>query len=241
MPRTLVLAFALVPTAVVGAQVRTIDQGSFTVTMNNQRIGREDFSIVEDASTGSSTYLARATVEYRDRGLRLQPSMTANAAGASTRYEIGIRGGAIQRWTGTIDRNRVSALIHTDRGQSAKEFVVSVGAMVLDDDVFHQYFFVAKRAGEGTVPVIVPQRNAHTSVTVARQGSERIELGMSQIEAHKLVVSEQSGPTREVWVDGQGRVLKVAIPSRGIVATRDEVPPGGGGVGIGAGARMRGR
>ncbi|MGQ0640789.1 MAG: hypothetical protein ACT4P6_08490 [Gemmatimonadaceae bacterium] len=227
MSRTLVLALALAPSALAGAQVRTIDRGSFTITMNNQRVGREDFSIVEDASTGRTSYLARATVEYRDRGLRLQPRMTANAAGASSEYEIAIRGGPVQRWSGTIDRNRVSALIQTDRGQAAKEFVVSVGAMVLDDDVFHQYFFLAKRAGEGTIPVIVPQRNIHTSVTVARQGSERVEIGMSQVEAQKLVVSEQSGTTREVWIDAQGRVLKVAIPSRGIVATRDEVPAGG--------------
>ncbi|MGH7713626.1 MAG: DUF6134 family protein, partial [Gemmatimonadaceae bacterium] len=82
-------------------------------------------------------------------------------------------------------------------------------------------------AGEGSIHVIVPQRNTQTTVTVARQGTERIEVGMSQVEAQKLVVSERSGAVREVWTDAQGRVLKVAIPSRGIVATRDEVPAGG--------------
>jgi hypothetical protein len=217
----------LVPAAWADAQRRTVDQGSFTITRNNQRIGREDFSIVEDASAGQSSFLAQATVEYRDRGLRLQPALTANAAGASTQYEIAVRGGPIQKWSGTIDRNRVSAFVATDRGQSAKEFVVSVGALVLDDDVFHQYYFVAKRAGAGPVQVIVPQRNTQTTVTVTTQGTERIELGMSQTDAQKLVISESSGGTREVWVDTQGRVLKVAIPSRGIVATRDELPASG--------------
>jgi hypothetical protein len=219
----------LVPAALAGAQIRTLDQGSFTVTMNNQRIGREDFSIVEDASAGRASILARATVEYRERGLRLQPLLTANAAGASVQYELVVRGGPIQKWSGTIDRNRVSAFVSTERGQSAKEFVVAVGALVLDDDVFHQYYFLVKRAGEGAgpIPIIVPQRNMQTTVTVTRQGSERIELGMSQVEAQKVVVSESSGATREVWVDAQGRILKVAIPSRGIVAARDEVPSGG--------------
>lgn len=228
MLRRLFAALAiLAPPGLAGAQIRTIDQGSFTITMNNQRIGREDFSIVEDASAGRATFLARATVEFRERGMRLQPTLTANAAGASTQYEIVIRGGPIQKWTGTIDRNRVSAFVATDRGQAAKEFVVSVGAMVLDDDVFHQYHFLAKRAGEGPIPVIVPQRSAQSTVTVTKQGSERVELGMSEVEAQKLVASEASGSTREIWVDAQGRVLKVAIPSRGIVATRDEAPPRG--------------
>lgn len=220
------LALLLIPSALVGAQVRTIDQGSFTITMNNQRIGREDFTIVEDASTQNPQILARATVEYRDRGLRLQPILKANANGVSTEYEITVRGGPIQKWTGTIDRNRVRSFVSSDRGQAAKEFVVSVGAMVLDDNVYHQYYFIAKRAGEGSIPVIVPQRNTQSTVTVARQGTERIDIGTTPVEAQKLSVSESGGQTREVWVDAQGRVLKVAIPSRGIVAARDELPAG---------------
>jgi hypothetical protein len=96
--------------------------------------------------------------------------------------------------------------------------------MVLDDDVFHQYYFVAKRAGEGSIPVIIPQRSAQSAVTVARLGAERIDIGNAQVEAQKLSVTEGSGPTREVWVDSQGRVLRVAIPSRAIVAARDELP-----------------
>ena len=227
MSRRLAVAALLIPAAWADAQRRTVDQGSFTVTVNNQRVGREDFSIVEDASAGQASFLAQATVEYRDRGLRLQPLLTANAAGASTQYEIVVRGGPIQKWSGTIDRNRVSAFVATDRGQSAKEFVVSVGSMVLDDDVYHQYYFLAKRAGDGPIPVIIPRRNTQTTVTVTRQGNERIELGMSQTDAQKLVITESTGGSREVWVDAQGRVLKVAIPSRGIVATRDEVPAGG--------------
>ncbi|HJU72128.1 MAG TPA: hypothetical protein VJ717_00170 [Gemmatimonadaceae bacterium] len=224
MSLRLLAASVLIP-AVIGAQVRTIDQGSFTVSVNNQRVGREDFTIIEDASAGTVSYLARATVEYRERGLRLQPYLTANASGVTTTYELGVRGGSIQKWSGTIDRNRVSAYVSTDRGQAAKEFVVSVGALVLDDDVFHQYYFLAKRANEGSVAVIIPQRNTQARVTIARQGTERIELGMREVEAQKLVVTEGSGGTREVWVDAQGRVLKVAIPSRGVVATRDELPP----------------
>ena len=227
MSRTLssTLALLILPSALAGTQVRTIDQGSFTITMNNQRIGREDFSVVEDASTQNPVVRAKATVEYRERGLRLQPLLTVNAAGASTEYEIVVRGGPIQKWTGQIERNRVRSFVSSERGQSAKEFVVSVGAMVLDDDVFHQFYFLAKRAGDGPIPVIVPQRNAQSTVTVTRDGTERFEIGNSQIEAQKLVVTEVSGPTREVWVDAQGRVLRVAMQSRGIVATRDEPPP----------------
>jgi hypothetical protein len=38
------------------------------------------------------------------------------------------------------------------------------------------------------------------------------------------VLSEPGGGDRDLWVDASGRVLKVAIPGRGLVAQRNEPP-----------------
>jgi hypothetical protein len=37
-------------------------------------------------------------------------------------------------------------------------------------------------------------------------------------------MTEPDGATRRIWVDAQGRVLKVTLESRGITATRDDPP-----------------
>ena len=52
----------------------------------------------------------------------------------------------------------------------------------------------------------------------------RVSIGTTELDAKHIVVTEPSGATRDVWVDAKGRVLKVAIPSRNVVALRDDPP-----------------
>jgi hypothetical protein len=51
-----------------------------------------------------------------------------------------------------------------------------------------------------------------------------VSIGSTAIEARHLLFTEPSGAVREVWIDSAGRVLKVAIPARGIIALRDDPP-----------------
>jgi hypothetical protein len=129
-----------------------------------------------------------------------------------------------QLLSGQVQRGRFSARTQTPRGMSAREYIVADGALILDDDIFHQYFFVARADRSGTVPVVVPRRNVQVAMQVETKGFERLTIGGTPIEARRLVVIEPNGETRGVWVDGQGRVLRVAIPARGVVAQRDDPP-----------------
>ncbi|HET7458146.1 MAG TPA: hypothetical protein VFJ74_10890 [Gemmatimonadaceae bacterium] len=219
---------ASLPAAPLAAQVATIDEGSFTISRNGAAVGREEFSIRRTpAGEGGAVYVASATVSYDGR--RLSPALRADAAGSPLAYQVEVRVGSEvqERLTGQVGRGRFSALTKTPRGESAKEYVVSDGALILDDDVFHQYFFVAHsaRAGGATVPVVVPRRNAQLSMRIDERGAESVTVGGRALDARHLVLHEGAGgPERDVWVDAQGRVLKVAIASRGVVALRDEPP-----------------
>lgn len=59
---------------------------------------------------------------------------------------------------------------------------------------------------------------------IEHRGSASVTIGGQAIAARALVLVDPSGGNREIWVDAQGRVLKVAIPSRGILALREEPP-----------------
>ncbi len=220
------IAFSSLIAVVADAQsARTLDAGSFTITVNGQRVGREDFTISGTPGASGMEYLSKATVTWGDR--RLTPSLWSDSAGAPSRYRVEVRGtsGSVERWTGTISRGRVSAQINTARGESDREYVVADGAVMLDDDVFHQYYFVAQRASSSTVPIVVPRRNTQMGLRVSNVGSERLTIGGKSIEGQHLQFTEPSGTVRDVWVDSAGRVLRVAIPSKGIVAQRDDPPP----------------
>jgi hypothetical protein len=204
---------------------RIVDQGSFTITVGNQRTGREDFRIEgTPAGSGALEFVARATVVYGDR--RLTPALHSDSMGAPSDYQIESRGttSGLDRWSGKITRGRVSARINNARGESAKEYIVTDGALILDDDVFHQYFFIARRASDASVTIVVPRRNTQVVLRLASGGNEKVTIGTKEIDARHIVLTEPAGATRDLWVDAQGRVLKVAIAARNLVALRDDPP-----------------
>jgi len=59
---------------------------------------------------------------------------------------------------------------------------------------------------------------------VADAGTEKISIGGTPIDARHFTIADPGGANREVWADASGRLLKVSIPSRGIVALRDDPP-----------------
>ena len=220
---TLAVPFGTRPLA---AQVTVVDEGSFTVSRNGVRIGREEFSIrtTPNASAGA-TFVAQATAVYDDR--RLFPALTARPSGTPVTYQVEVRHGTDveQKWSGAVGAGRVSARIVTARRDAVREFLAADGALLLDDDVFHQYFFLARRRGALPLPVIVPRRNVQEYLRFAERGQETIDITGRAIASAVFAVTGPDSVERQVWVDTEGRVLKVAVPSQGLVAVRDEPPP----------------
>ena len=208
--------------APLAAQVSTLDEGSFTISVNGQRVGREDFRIRSTPGANGAEIVATATVTYADR--RVLPQMRADTAGVPVQYVVEVKSGpgVDERVMGMVGRGRVSAHVKNARGESANEFVVSTGALVIDDDVFHQYYFLVRRSGP--VSVIVPRRNAQVTMRVNSAGTDNVPVGGTPIAATRYTIADPGGADREVWTDAAGRVLKVTIPSRGIVALRDDPP-----------------
>ena len=214
-------AFASVATA----QVATLDEGSFTISVNGSRVGREDFRIRSTPGSNGPEVVATASVSYANR--RVLPQMRGDSLGVPLRYAVEVKDGPSvdERVEGMVGRGRVSARVKNSRGESANEFVVSQGAVVIDDDVFHQYYFITRRSSpSGSVSVIVPRRNAQVTMRVTEAGSESISIGGASIDARRFTIVDPGGANREVWADASGRLLKVSIPSRGIVALRDDPP-----------------
>ena len=72
--------------------------------------------------------------------------------------------------------------------------------------------------------MLVPRRNVHGPARVREDGTERLTVGARTIDATRLAVTDPLGRVRTVWIDGGGRVLRVASPAEGLVAQRDDPP-----------------
>jgi hypothetical protein len=215
--------------APAAAQVTVVDEGSFTISRGGSPVGRETFTIRRTPGPGGAVYVANATVDVD--ATRISPALRADNSFSPLAYQLEVREGAAvrERLKGLVGRGRFSAQVKTPTGESTKEYIVSDGALVLDDDVFHQYYFLAQRVqqlgtGGGTVPVVIPRRNTQQVMRVRVQGDEQVVVGGKALEARHLVLTEPGGSARQIWVDAQGRVLKVSLDARGIVALRDDPP-----------------
>ncbi len=224
VPILVTLGFSLLAPA-LGAQVTIVDEGSFTVSRRGARVGREEFSIRSTPTTsGAPIIVAQASAVYED--LRLFPALSARVDGVASSYTLEIRRGAEveERWTGTVGAGRVSARIARAGVDAVREFLVADGALLLDDEVFHQFYFVARRRPTASVAVIVPRRNQQVVLRLTERGAQTIDIAGQPIVATGFAATSPDGVERQVWVDADGRVLRVAIPSLGLLAQRDDPP-----------------
>jgi hypothetical protein len=228
--RVRVAGFALLaaaPALDARAQTATVDEGTFTVSRAGVTLGREEFRIVRQP--GASAFTARATVAYGER--RIAPALQADEQGSPERYQVEVRrGGAVeQRVTAQAAGTHLRAQIQGEGGEAAREFLLEPGTVVVDDELYHQYYFVVRRAGAAgaatRVPVVAPRLGTQRPLWVTLQGTEQVTVGGQALEARHYVLADRAGGgRREVWADAQGRILRVTLPGEGLTAVRNDPP-----------------
>lgn len=222
-PAALAAAVVLFP-AVAGAQ-NVLDRGSFRLTLAGQEVGTESFTIRQDGTGPSAVTVAQGTIAL-DTGrvaqeitswLRVSPQ-----AARSAEYRLSVQGTAREQITGAVAGGRFSARIVSPAGEMMREYLAGDGAVIVDDGVVHQYYFLARHAGSATarVPMLIPRQNRQVVATVTPGATEAIEVAGQRLDTRRFTVSAAGLAEREIWVDAQGRVLRLSVPSSGFVATR---------------------
>jgi hypothetical protein len=211
------------------AQTETLDEGTYRILVGGAEVGMETFTIRRQGSGADAVVLARGRVVLDASRGGTQVQASVQLAGPSLRpaaYEVEVRGADAQGIRATVRGSRVSARIASAAGENQREYLVSDGAVLVDEGVAHQYYFLARRAGEGavTVPIVIPRQSKQVMATVTPQGSESITVAGKSVSARHLVVQPQGGSAVEIWADADGRILRLEIPSRQYVAVRTALP-----------------
>jgi hypothetical protein len=107
-----------------------------------------------------------------------------------------------------------------------REYLVSEGAVLVDEGVAHHFYFLIRRAGSGgTVPVVVPRISRQVSTRVTSQGAAEVSIAGTSVPATRYLVEPAgSSPQAHVWADAEGRILRVEVPGRSMVAVRTARP-----------------
>ncbi|HET9438896.1 MAG TPA: hypothetical protein VFO52_01925 [Longimicrobiales bacterium] len=224
-----VAALTLAAVAPAEGQTVTLDEGSFRISVGGREVGTEVFSIRQNGSGQNAVIIAVGRVVLdSDKGPQ-ELSSELQVAGATLRpaaYEVRVQGASAEQIKGRVVGGRFSAQIVSPAGEQMREYLAGEGAVVADEGVAHQYYFMARRAdGKSTrMPVIIPRLNRQVVADVRDSGPEKIAIAGRSFEARKYTISPAGQPAREIWVDAEGRVLRLEIPDRKFVAQRVAAP-----------------
>lgn len=222
-------AALLLGAAGAGAQTVSLDEGTYRILIDGTEVGMETFSIRQNGSGADMVVIARGRVVLDTGAGGQEVQASIQLAGTTLRpaaYDLEVRGAESQRINARISGSRASARISAAAGENMREYLVAEGAVLVDEGVAHQYYFLARRAGSSgaTVPIVVPRASRQVSASVSVAGSGTVSVGGQTLPATHYVVEPSGGVTAHVWADTRGRVLKVEIPSRKYVAIRTAPP-----------------
>lgn len=200
-----------------------IDEGTFMITQQGNPFGRESFRIVRTPAPGGQVYRATGQGSLGDN--RLTSKLGTDSTGVPVSYEsdLTLKGELVQHLQGRGRPGRFSILNQTRGAEAAREYVLEDGALLVDGDVIHHYSFVPLAADHATLNVIAPRTGMQVRYKLDELAREQVEIGGRSIESRHFTLTAD-GVRREIWVDLQGRLLKVVVPDKGLVAIRDEPP-----------------
>lgn len=217
------LLFVLTAPTALQAQSVVLDEGTFIIYQDGREVGSESFRIHRDGMGADAALVATADVRItREGGLtEMRPSLRTGAEMVPQAYENKISGARVAQVTGWLDGNRFVARVTSEAGESQKEYRASTRTLILEDDVAYLYYFASRSSQEpgGTFAVVAPTSGEQYSLKVLSSEVEPFRFGREQLEVRHVRLE---GPQRvhDIWLDDQGRVMRVEIPGRGYRAER---------------------
>ena len=222
LPLAAALALAQVPSGV-------IDEGVLVVRRDSQEVARETFRLRErrpgDPAGG---WLLDASARWPGTGSRttaLTPvlELAADTAPAALAYDV-VADGKSERITGQPGPGRFTLRYLLPGVERSRELPGGPHIVIADDSVFSLFLVVAWRAPRGAgathVTAILPRVAGRATLTLTDLGIAATTVNRDPaMLRHILIAGGPMGPVH-VWLDRDGRLMKVEIPDRGLRAER---------------------
>ena len=218
------LVLALIQGVPRGAPGTALDEGVLVVRIDTAEVARESFRLSQGRlSRGGEGWVLATTIRY-DRArpvIVLSPILEVNSdtLPATLQYDVADPRQPA-RVLGELGRGRFTVRFVARATERAREFPTGQRAVVLDDSVFATYLFAAwlARPDPSSLTAIYPRALRRETVQVQDLGLESPPHNPDLQLRHFSVTG---GPEAvHVWLDTDGRLMRVQIPSRRLTAER---------------------
>ena len=127
-----------------------------------------------------------------------------------------------RRVLGQLGRNRFTVRTVSKNYERAREFAIRAPAVVLDDSVFALYQVVGwfARPEPVTLTAVVARAGRRDTLTLVDSGSAPVVVQHRTLTLRHLTLTGGANGTVHLWLDSAGRLERLTIPSRKLVAER---------------------
>jgi hypothetical protein len=225
--RALALTVALSGLAIVPAlgQGIVVDEGGFQISIDGSPVGNETFVIRRAAAGREDQVFATGvvTLDTPDGRQEVRPLLSATPPdGVAASYQVRVTGPGSLEVRLNRDGRRYLARITSEIGSEDREFPARPDTRVLEQGVAHHYYVLRDLRVGDEVHVLEPRtRRELTLMTVGRTDVE-IRIGGNVVDARRIELADGEDH-RLVWLDRQGRVLRVEVPAERYAAERTDV------------------
>jgi len=235
MPRTLkswtagaVLASALglvAPEAAAAQQEGQLDGGTFEHSVGGSFAGTETFAVRRRGE--DVVAVGRVTREGGPETLRaLEVGLRLDRSGRPMRYELQTREGPGLHVVVNRTGSRLRVTTAADEGERFTEFLADQRLVLLEREIAHHYYDLARRIRESGDPrsldleVLVPSESRMVSLRVRGLSRDTLTVEDARVSSTRYQISVGGEETLLWTATEDGRIMQVAIPGRGWQAAR---------------------
>jgi len=203
-----------------------VDEGTLVVREDTVEIAREAFRLTAVRTGAGVTRWTLATTIRYDRSrpvVVLDPivELGSDSSPQSLEYTVADPREPL-RILGQLTRGRFVVRLLGRRTERAREFPAPPPTAVVDDSVFALYLPVAWQGRPRPVAVtaVFPRAGRREVLTVQDQGVQSTTLNHDPAALRHITVTGGESRLVHLWLDADGRLAKVEVPSRRLVAER---------------------
>ncbi len=203
-----------------------VDEGTLVVREDTLEIARETFRLTAvRTGAGVARWKLATTIRYdRTRPVVVFDPIVElgpDSSPVSLEYTVADPREPL-RILGQLTRGRFVVRLLGRRTERAREFPAPPPAAVVDDSVFALYLPVAwqVRPQPVTVTCVFPRAGRRELLTVQDLGVESTTLNRDPAALRHITVTGGENRVIHLWLAADGRLAKVEVPSRRLVAER---------------------
>ncbi len=200
-----------------------LDEGAFAVRRDTTEIAREEFRLLAGRPAGGWSLAATTRYNHDRPSVVLAPvlELAPDSTPLTLQYDVADPREPVHI-LGQAGRGRFTLRYLARGSERARELATGPRTVILDDSVFALYLFVAWRARPTPTALIaiLPRGARRETLTVQDLGVAPTTLNRDPATLRHVAVTGQAAGPVHLWLDARGRLMKVEVPDRRIVAER---------------------